>query len=272
MQDAKAFRAERSSWRILIQLNLVRSIRVILDAIARSYYPSTRSPTKDPNSSSTSPSTSPPSHDVPLPAEHYLDPELLELRLRLNPLLQVEEKLARRFMVPELDSQEKARQGAREVAVNSTVAWKDVFSKLVPRRHSSEDCDNIDWDDPTDPGRVLHECAHDMKRLWKHPIVQELLERQNLRLEEMAGFFLDEIDEVTSERYEPTNTHILKARLKTLGVSEHRIRLNAVGGGLGRDWRIYDVGGHRSLLLGCLISTMWTRSYFWLPFPLLTRF
>ncbi|KAL0570303.1 hypothetical protein V5O48_011667 [Marasmius crinis-equi] len=254
MQDAKAFRAERSSWRVLIHLNLVRSIHIIMDAIARSYYPSTRPPMKDPNSSSTSPSASPPSHDVPLPAENYLDPELLELRLRLNPLLQVEEKLARRFMVPDLESHDKAHQNFREVAVNSTVAWKDVFSKLVPRRQSSNDSDYIDWDDPTDPGRVLHECADDMKRLWRHPVVQELLDKQNLRLEEMAGFFLDEIDEITSERYEPTNTHILKARLKTLGVSEHRIQLNA-GGGLGRDWRIYDVGGHRSLVSSIAVKT-----------------
>lgn len=257
MQDAKAFRAERGSWRALIQLNVIRSIHIILDAIARSYYPSTRSPTKSPSSSTTSPSTSPPELQVPLPVEPYaLDPELLELRLRLNPLLQVEQQLTRRLVVSDPteteptifpNGPEKPRQVGREVAVNSAMPWKDVFGKLVPsKRQSLSSEDIIDWDDPNDPGRVLHECAGDMKRLWNHPSVQELLDKQNLRLEEMAGFFLDELDEVTSERYIPTNAHILKARIKTLGVSEHRITMNT-GGGLGRDWRIYDVGGHRSL-------------------------
>ncbi|ESK86540.1 guanine nucleotide-binding protein alpha-4 subunit [Moniliophthora roreri MCA 2997] len=258
MQDAKAFRAERGSWRALIQLNVIRSIHIILDAIARSYYPSTRSPTKSPSSSTTSPSTSPPELQVPLPVEPYaLDPELLELRLRLNPLLQVEQQLTRRLVVSDPteteptifpNGPEKPRQVGREVAVNSAMPWKDVFGKLVPsKRQSLSSEDIIDWDDPNDPGRVLHECAGDMKRLWNHPSVQELLDKQNLRLEEMAGFFLDELDEVTSERYIPTNAHILKARIKTLGVSEHRITMNT-GGGLGRDWRIYDVGGHRSLV------------------------
>uniref|UniRef100_A0A0W0EUY4 G-alpha-domain-containing protein n=1 Tax=Moniliophthora roreri TaxID=221103 RepID=A0A0W0EUY4_MONRR len=216
MQDAKAFRAERGSWRALIQLNVIRSIHIILDAIARSYYPSTRSPTKSPSSSTTSPSTSPPELQVPLPVEPYaLDPELLELRLRLNPLLQVEQQLTRRLVVSDPteteptifpNGPEKPRQVGREVAVNSAMPWKDVFGKLVPsKRQSLSSEDIIDWDDPNDPGRVLHECAGDMKRLWNHPSVQELLDKQNLRLEEMAGFFLDELDEVTSERYIPTN-------------------------------------------------------------------
>ncbi|KAF9254990.1 G-alpha-domain-containing protein [Marasmius fiardii PR-910] len=244
MQDAKAFRKERGSWRALIQLNLVRSIHIILDAISRDYYPPSRPLMKDPNSSSTSPSASPPAHDMPLPNETHLDPELLELRLRLIHVLKVEERLARQLRIHESQWKE-GLHGGREVVVNSAVAWKDVFSKTLPHKRQSSD-EYINWDDPTDPGRVLHESAEDMKRLWKHPMVQDLLEKQNLRLEEMAGFFLDEIDDVTSERYIPTNDHILRARLKTLGVSEHRVQLKA-GGGLGRDWRIYDVGGHRSL-------------------------
>jgi len=40
---------------------------------------------------------------------------------------------------------------------------------------------------------------------------------------------------------------ILRARLKTLGVSEHRFNLNA-GNMVSRDWRVFDVGGARSLV------------------------
>lgn len=65
-----------------------------------------------------------------------------------------------------------------------------------------------------------------MKKLWAHAHVQSTLERQNVRLEEMAGFFLDELDTVAGERYIPSDDHILRARLKTVGVSETRVRMN----------------------------------------------
>lgn len=41
---------------------------------------------------------------------------------------------------------------------------------------------------------------------------------------------------------------ILRARLKTLGVSEYRFELKASGRAVGHDWRIFDVGGQRSLV------------------------
>jgi hypothetical protein len=79
-------------------------------------------------------------------------------------------------------------QLAKEVFVNSTTQWKSVFGRLLKGARDSFDSENmIDWDDPEDPGVVLHECANDMKRLWNDPVIQELLEMQNLRIEEVAG-------------------------------------------------------------------------------------
>jgi len=60
-------------------------------------------------------------------------------------------------------------------------------------------------------------------------------------------FFLDSIERVTALRYVPTDDDVLRARLKTLGISEHRFTLPAAGTMLSHDWRIYDVGGARSL-------------------------
>ncbi|KAJ7599276.1 guanine nucleotide binding protein, alpha subunit [Mycena floridula] len=255
MYEPKAFRLERASWRAIIQLNVVRSIHVILDAMTRAQY-SAYDMSIDASLSSISPRD--PTPDLP-----HIDPELLKLKNRLSPLLRIETILVRNLTpadsgeteatqfdannyVPNL---EKTKTVVREVAVNSAMAWKDVFSRLMPSGRDSFDSEEIiDWDNPNDPGRVLHECAEDMKKLWAHPTVQELLELQNLRLEEMAGFFLDCLDEVTSVRYVPTNDHILRARLKTLGVSEHRLKMNPeLAGGVASDWRIFDVGGHRSL-------------------------
>ncbi|KAJ7637089.1 G-protein alpha subunit-domain-containing protein [Roridomyces roridus] len=244
MYDPKAFRAERASWRAIVQLNVVRSIHVILDVI-------TRAQNRRPSDGS------PP--DSPM-----VEDDLLALKMRLSPLIRIEEVLMQRLIPSGPDKSDAARLAQltnipyserprnvnREVAVNSAMQWKDTFARLVTSDKASFDSEKaVDWDDPSDPGFVLHSLAEDMKDLWNHETVQTLLVRQNLRLQEAAGFFLDCLDEVTALRYMPTDDHILRARLKTLGVSEHRIKMTSGGmtGSISRDWRIYDVGGHRSL-------------------------
>jgi guanine nucleotide-binding protein alpha-1 subunit len=103
-------------------------------------------------------------------------------------------------------SRSPTKSGIREVAVNSTIPWKDVLTRaLGGHRDVHPENGDIDWDDPDDPGHVLFDCKEDMKALWAHPVVQELLEKQNVRLEEMAGFFLDCLDEVAGERYIPND-------------------------------------------------------------------
>ncbi|KAJ7275084.1 guanine nucleotide binding protein, alpha subunit [Mycena rebaudengoi] len=241
MYDAKAFRAERASWRAIVQLNVVRSIHVILDVITRA-------------------ENDPP----PNSALRAVDEDLVALKMRLSPLIQIEEVLMQRLIpsgpdvsdaarLAQLTSvpySERPRNVVREVAVNSAMPWKNVFSRLASTNRASFDSDRaIDWEDPNDPGVMLHALAEDIKALWENETVQSLLVCQNLRLQETAGFFLDCLDEVTALRYVPTDAHILRARLKTLGVSEHRITTTSGGmtGNISRDWRIYDVGGHRSL-------------------------
>ncbi|KAJ7336383.1 guanine nucleotide binding protein, alpha subunit [Mycena albidolilacea] len=246
MYDPKAFRVERTSWRAIVQLNVVRSIHVILDVITRAQ---NRRPTTGENV---------------VPDSPVVDDDLAALKMRLSPLIRVEEVLMQRLIPIGPDKSDAARLAQltnipyselprnvnREVAVHSANPWKDVFKRLVGSDNESFDSEKaIDWEDPTDPGVVLHALAEDMKALWNNRTVQGLLERQNLRLQEAAGFFLDCLDEVTSLKYMPSDDHILRARLKTLGVSEHRITTSQGGmtGSISRDWRIYDVGGHRSL-------------------------
>ena len=59
---------------------------------------------------------------------------------------------------------------------------------------------------------------------------------------------------------------VLRARLKTVGVSEHRFHMEAAAGReSGTEWRIVDVGGSRSqrresfgfFLWMCLLMTQW---------------
>ncbi|KAF7349227.1 hypothetical protein MSAN_01712100 [Mycena sanguinolenta] len=242
MYDPKAFRAERASWRAIVQLNVVRSIHVILDVITRAQ---SRRPTTGENGSPDSP---------------VVDDELATLKMRLSPLIRVEEVLMQRLIPIGPDKSDAARLAQltnipyselprnvnREVAVHSANPWKDVFKRLkgIDDNESFDSEKAIDWEDPTDPGVVLHALAEDMKALWSNQTVQALLDRQNLRLQEAAGFFLDCLDDVTSLKYMPSDgvDHILRARLKTLGVSEHRIKMTSGGltGSISRDWRIYD--------------------------------
>ncbi|KAJ6572753.1 guanine nucleotide binding protein, alpha subunit [Mycena vulgaris] len=250
MYEPKAFRAERASWRAIIQLNVIRSFRIILEALARAASALDLPPSPHSTSSSG-------------PRESFRpDADLLALRARLLPLLQVEDILVRRIATsdgahsctplehagvrPDTPTGALRRTG-KEVAVNSGAAWKRVFMRDQTGRESVETQHLVDWDDPDDPGRLLHARGEDMQRLWAHPTVGAVLERQGIRLQESSGFFLDSLAAVTAPHYVPTDDDILRARLKTLGVSEHRIRLSDPQGGITRFFHIYDVGGAKSL-------------------------
>ena len=70
--------------------------------------------------------------------------------------------------------------------------------------------------------------------------------------------FLDDLERVTALRYMPSDDDVLKARLKTVGVSEYKFEMEVCAGrDSGTEWRIVDVGGSRSQRRGChlLLST-----------------
>ncbi|TFY53235.1 hypothetical protein EVG20_g10208 [Dentipellis fragilis] len=259
MASPKAFKTERIVWRAVIQLNVVRSIHLVLDTLADLHAQQLGRP-------SSSPAPSPPVSE-PMPE---LTPEHLRLKMRLSPLLQVEETLVRKLSARGLGSERD-----REVSVSGS-GWKGRFGRIIggveaarnsvesARTHSrtpslrsraqsragveGEDDSGIDWDDPEDPGRVIHACGEDMMKLWADPVIRRALEMQKMRLQEMSGFFLDSLDRVAQLRYIPTDDDILRARIKTLGVTEYRFMLNQKNSMVSRDWVVFDVGGHRSLV------------------------
>ncbi|EGO29383.1 hypothetical protein SERLADRAFT_457028 [Serpula lacrymans var. lacrymans S7.9] len=250
MNSPKAFRAERASWRAVIQLNVVHSVRTIIDLMNKAQASSYSS-----SSVSSRPNT--PFKEYPnLTGEH------LKLKMRLAPLMQVEEGLLRKLLpacspafaashlsaITNLPYSERMNN-VKEVTVNSTSLWKGAFARLMNSRESCESENLVNWDDPDDPGVILHACAEDMTRLWNDPTIKQLLQVEKMRLEEMAGFFLDALDRVTSPRYVPTDDDILRARLKTIGVTEYRFTMKTgpLGSAMSHDWRVFDVGGQRSL-------------------------
>ena len=95
----------------------------------------------------------------------------------------------------------------------------------------------------------------------------------------MPSSFLNDLERIASRDYEPSDEDVVRARLRTLGVQEYKIEFSpdnvnqnifsgtsisfrlstlfnealSIGtmGGIeyGREWRIYDVGGSRTMVL-----------------------
>jgi guanine nucleotide-binding protein subunit alpha len=137
--------------------------------------------------------------------------------------------------------------GEREVTVHTSRNWKKAFS-LVNRTKSpkSEHSGEIEgwWEDPEDPVHILNACASAMIELWHDPAVRQRLKEDGIFLEHSSGFFLDEIPRITAKKYIPTDADVLKARLKTTGVTEHMFRVRTYGATV--TWKIYDVGGSQN--------------------------
>lgn len=220
MYTPKAFRAERITWRAVVQLNLVKSVHQIVDALTQAEEGAMGID----------------GDELPLPSSH-----IRALKLRVLPLMQVEEQLMGRLAAPgETDA---VRRGATpELAVAPT--WRNTLNRILGAQDRDEE-PTINFDDPTDPAHVLNLCRDDVKALWADETVHIILQRLGIRLEDQSGFFLNDLDRLTEKRFIPSDDDVLRCRLKTLGVSEFRFQLET-GSGAGQSWRIYDVGGARS--------------------------
>jgi guanine nucleotide-binding protein alpha-1 subunit len=78
----------------------------------------------------------------------------------------------------------------KELAINSTTQWKGAFGRLIATARASFDSApelEIDFEDPNDPGFILHACSEDILRLWNDSTVKMLLRAQKIRLEDMGG-------------------------------------------------------------------------------------
>ncbi|RDB30429.1 Guanine nucleotide-binding protein alpha-4 subunit [Hypsizygus marmoreus] len=150
----------------------------------------------------------------------------------------------------------------QEIFVRPGAGWKGALSKArvnypsysgsnesppSPETGRPTSAGNTGLETPDEPQEVLHSCRKDMIMLWNDEVVREILNRKKVRLEELPGFFLNDLERVTSLKYMPTDDDVLKARLKTVGVSEYKFEMEvSAGRDSGTEWRIVDVGGSRS--------------------------
>lgn len=204
-------------WRAVIQLNIVRSIKTILDALS---------------ATTTSPTASPRSHhrqlsDVELPT------------VPLEPLQDIEKLLIAKLAPPN-------EELVGELFIRPSAEWRGGLSRA--RVTSTSDRPPTPTSDD-EPQQLLHQLKEDMVQLWHDQNVKDVLKRKKIRLEEVGGFFLNDLDRITALNYFPSDDDVLRARLKTVGVSEYKfeMEINTPGtGGAGTEWRIVDVGGGRS--------------------------
>ncbi|KAG5725578.1 Guanine nucleotide-binding protein G(t) subunit alpha-3 [Termitomyces sp. T112] len=272
-----AWKVERLSWRVVIQLNLIRSIITIVEALQAEMdgepirpLPVPRPPLTCAGKRSNAP-----------PPRKSIDSEFLDsdmdtwasepirltdkhelLKLRLGPLRRVETDLKRRLGA----GTEEIVGGGGGVLGEDPVGrtkefgvqgWKHMLEGPLAAlsgnsQHNSREKANA-VDDATE---VIAECKQDMGALWVDPTVKAVLKRRRIRLEDSAGFFLDDLDRIATKHYEPTDDDIVRARLRTLGIQEYKIEfeqnnslMDNVGltGNFGQEWKLYDVGGARTV-------------------------
>lgn len=262
LHSPNAFQNERLSWRLVIQLNLVKSIRRILEAVINAQpaldSPMTERsivPSDDRWDTSTSgiayPRMSVDSFQSTLTGSTRDTNDFTDFKMRLMPLLRAEEILTTKLASPDSLYYRGDALGGREGYnhlswTNSSSNGKEMFVRSGDMwKLKTGVVSDVGDPDIDEAAGLIFQARDDMMRLWVSPAVRSILEREKINLSESSGFFLDDMDRITQRDYVPTNDDILNARLKTVGVVEHSFQINT-GGDKAVDWRIYDVGGSQS--------------------------
>ncbi|KAJ7633789.1 G-alpha-domain-containing protein [Mycena polygramma] len=99
--------------------------------------------------------------------------------------------------------------------------------------------------DPSQVTTVLAACRAEIAALWGDPAVRRCLEGRGVYLRDEGGFFLDDTARIAALDYVPTDRDIIRARIRTLGVEEHRF-VTESGFRAGTEFYITDVCGSSS--------------------------
>ncbi|KAH7907599.1 guanine nucleotide binding protein, alpha subunit [Hygrophoropsis aurantiaca] len=248
------FHAEATIWRTIIQLNLIGSVKKLLAVIEDELeFAGSRSPR--------SPSTT----SLSLP-HNTLSDHHRRIRLRLLPLLSMETNLTRQLLPEHYDPSRSP-----EICVRAGSGWKSVLERVTEVNPLSTHTNRSGHPRPTtsetrskdDPTLVLAASRDDIISLWEDSAIRDVLKKRGVRLEDTAGLqvfsFLNDTARIATVDYIPTEADIVRARLRTFGVEEHRFLMengtHGANSGLGysltsnagSEWYVYDVGGSRNM-------------------------
>ncbi|KAH6906989.1 heterotrimeric G-protein alpha subunit, GPA3-like protein [Coprinopsis sp. MPI-PUGE-AT-0042] len=86
------------------------------------------------------------------------------------------------------------------------------------------------------------EIAEAINQLWKDPIIRKIMDENSSQfyLMDSAGYFFSEILRIGQPGYLPNETDVLRARQKSVGISETRFTIGQLS------IHMFDVGGQRS--------------------------
>ncbi|KAH7925987.1 G-alpha-domain-containing protein [Leucogyrophana mollusca] len=244
------FHAEAAIWRTIIQLNLIGSVKKLLAVIEDELeFAGSRSPR--------SPSTTSLSSPRSTLSDHHR-----RIRLRLLPLLSMETNLTRQLLPEHYDPSRSP-----EICVRAGSGWKSVLERVTEANPLSTHTNRPGHPRPTnsearnkdDPTLVLAASRDDIMSLWEDAAIKDVLKKRGVRLEDTAGFFLNDTARIATVDYVPTEADIVRARLRTFGVEEHRFMMengthgptgglgSALTSNVGSEWYVYDVGGSRNM-------------------------
>ncbi|KAA1472962.1 P-loop containing nucleoside triphosphate hydrolase protein [Dentipellis sp. KUC8613] len=183
-----------------------------------------------------------------------------ELKSALSPLIQVQEDLetwlgqscsrselqgpATPFMDEEAKDLATRRRNPtrpREFFVRSASSWKAAILAMG----SSHETQEQKLERMVEMVKIIVGCKKHMIQLWADTVVQDMLSNRKIRMDEQPGFFLNDINRIAVEDYEPTDDDVVRARLRTMGVQTYKLVIEH-GQERGREWIMYDVGGVRS--------------------------
>lgn len=81
-----------------------------------------------------------------------------------------------------------------------------------------------------------------VQKLWADCGIRAAYERRSeLQLNDSAEYFFCQVDRLSAQAYRPTDEDILRARVKSTGISEVTVKVDTL------IYRMFDVGGQRSV-------------------------
>ncbi|KXN83173.1 Guanine nucleotide-binding protein alpha-4 subunit [Leucoagaricus sp. SymC.cos] len=249
------FETARPTWKLIVQLNLIRQVLqlpVRCGELKHSLHSNIRTiiETLSVEWDSASPT-------APADATQTVR-NFRRIRLSLSPLLIIENNLMK-MLAPE------TKDPTKDVCVRAGSGWKALLqaqrngqssqpssptegaghfggpiASFVGRRQSHNSLNN-----ESDPSQALIAQREEILWLWREPEIRKTLQRHSLQLEDSPGFFMNDVERIARANYMPTDSDIIRARLRTVGVEEHHFVVEK-GGDSGSDVYITDVGGSRS--------------------------
>lgn len=254
MYAREAFIRDRQNWKGVILLNVVRCMQRVVASLVQA------DAAEDDDSADELPHNAPPPISVLLTDTHRricsrlrasLDLAERGLKSRLSPSTAGVNRPRSRPTTAEQLVDEEAEAELAVQAHSFTFQPPTVPEGPLPKQSSSRRLSLLpqdtptDFTDPNDPTSLIVLCRQDMIDLWQDPAVKEVLARRKVRWHEWPGFFLNDLERVTAQDYNPTTDDVVRARLKTMGVSDYSFVIDQGPRGTVL-WRIFDVGGART--------------------------